>query len=98
MSISRYKRSSRIRGGSILSTSDTNTRLRKAAESGRLSSRIHVSKENERLDILAGRYLGSSQYWWVIAACSGVGWGLQVPPGTRLIIPKDISQVEELIG
>ena len=98
MSSSRYNRSARIKGGRVLGTSDTTLRLRRATTTGFLSTRTHVSKENERLDVLAGRFLGSAQYWWVIAACSGVGWALQVPPGTRLKIPIDIGQVENIIG
>ena len=98
MGYSRYDRSARIKGGQLLGTSDTSLRIRRATVTGHLSTKTHVCKENERLDILAGRFLGSSQYWWVIAACSGVGWALQVPPGTRLKIPTDIGQVESLIG
>ena len=98
MSTSRYNRSSRLRGGNVLSSSEASTRLRKAAESGALSTFIHVAKESERLDVLAGRFLGTSQYWWAIAACSGIGWALQVPPGTRLRIPKDVAKLIEMVG
>jgi len=42
---------------------------------------------------LAGAIYQSSTYWWVIAAASGIGWGLQVPPGTVLRIPKNIGEV-----
>ena len=98
MAYSRYDRSTRLKGGKLLGTSDTSLRLRRATTTGFLSTRTPVSKENERLDILAGKFLGSAQYWWIIAACSGVGWALQVPPGKRLKIPTDISQVENLIG
>jgi hypothetical protein len=33
----------------------------------------------------------------VLAATSNIGWGLQVPPGTRLLIPIDIGRVMELV-
>jgi hypothetical protein len=98
MPTSRYNRSARLRGGNVISSSEVNTRLRKATESGALSTFTHVVKESERLDILAGRFLGTSQYWWVIAACSGIGWALQVPPGTRLRIPRDVAKMIEMVG
>ena len=58
----------------------------------------HVTSDRERLDILAGKYYGDGTLWWVIAAASGIGWGLQVPPDTYLIIPTDLSQISALVG
>jgi hypothetical protein len=57
-----------------------------------------TTKESERLDIVAGEYYGDGTLWWIIAAASGIGWGLQVPPGIELIIPSDIGQIEALVG
>jgi hypothetical protein len=51
----------------------------------------------QRLDTLAGKYYGSSQYWWIIAAASGIGWGLQVPPGTLIRIPESMSSAQNLV-
>jgi nucleoid-associated protein YgaU len=56
-----------------------------------------VLQEGERLDTIAGKVYGDGRYWWVIAAASGIGWGIQVPPGTVIIIP-DINQVAEYVG
>jgi hypothetical protein len=53
--------------------------------------------EAERFDILAGKIYGDSSLWWIIAAASDVGWGLQVPPGTRIKIPK-LADVQKFIG
>lgn len=53
--------------------------------------------EAERFDILAGQVYGDSSLWWIIAAASDVGWGLQAPPGTRIKIPK-LSDVQKFIG
>ena len=39
------------------------------------------------------RIYGSGNMWWVIAAASGIGWGTQVPPGTLLRIPTDLSMI-----
>ena len=55
-------------------------------------------KEGERLDTLANRFLGDGRLWWAIAACSQIGWGLQVPPGTIIKIPVNLSQVFGVIS
>ena len=98
MAQSRYRRTRRLNGGKQLGTSRVTGILHRAARSGKISCSTYVVAEHERLDILAGKYLGSGQYWWVIAACSGIGWWIQVPPGTRLKIPSDMSQVMNYIG
>jgi nucleoid-associated protein YgaU len=57
-----------------------------------------VVKEGERLDVIAAKSYGSSHLWWVIAAASGIGWGMQIPPGTLLKIPVSLSQVDMYVG
>ena len=52
----------------------------------------YSTKESERLDIIAGKKWGNGRLWWVIAACSNIGWAPQVPPGTLIKIPN-ISDV-----
>lgn len=54
-------------------------------------------QERERLDTLAGKYYGDGSLWWVIAASSGIGWGLQSPPGTLIVIPI-LSDVMRIVG
>jgi len=66
-------------------------------QQGRISVREHVLKEGERLDTLAGRTYGDARLWWLIAAASGIGWGLQVPPGTQLFIPTDLRQLSGVV-
>ena len=56
-----------------------------------------ILRERERLDVLAGQIYGDARYWWVLAAASDIGWGLQVPPGTLIRIPQ-LSDVINLIG
>ena len=80
-------------GKSYKKTNRINSRIRFAVQDGVIDVKAHVLEEGERLDSLAQAYLGSSEYWWVIAACSGIGWNLQVPPGTLLQIPNSISDV-----
>jgi len=54
-----------------------------------------VLNEGERLDTIAGRVYGNARLWWIIAAASGIGWPLQVPPGTQLLIPTDLKQTAQ---
>ena len=56
-----------------------------------------ILKENERLDIIAGKEYGDSTLYWIISAASSIGWGLQCPPGTLIIIPN-LSDVSKYLG
>ena len=56
-----------------------------------------ISTQADRLDTIAGEVYGDGRYWWIIAAASNIGWGLQVPPGTIINIP-DLKSVERLVG
>ena len=53
--------------------------------------------EGDRFDILAQTYYGDSNLWWIIAAASGIGWGLQCPPGTVIRIPTNASDAYGVI-
>jgi nucleoid-associated protein YgaU len=53
--------------------------------------------QGDRLDTIAGAVYGDGRYWWVLAAGSNIGWGLQVPPGTVISVP-DLKSVEALVG
>ena len=97
MAIKRYARSP-ILGGSQYGTSLAINAIKAAVAAGQLSVRIQTMQGEERLDVIAGRIYGDSQNWWIIAAASGIGWALQVPPGTRLVIPIDLAQVADIIG
>jgi hypothetical protein len=65
-------------------------------DDGQLSYTVKILKEGERLDTLAGSMYGDAGYWWVLAAASGIGWGLQVPPGTVIYIPN-LSEVLQYV-
>ena len=54
-------------------------------------------QEGQRLDQISGGIYGTSDYWWVIAAASGIGWGLQVPPGTIINVPNSLEEVLSLL-
>jgi hypothetical protein len=63
---------------------------------GRLESTTIFYKEGDRLDYFSQKYYGNGMDWWVIAAASGLGWWLQINPGTEITIPLDIKQVKSL--
>jgi nucleoid-associated protein YgaU len=98
MGVSRYSKVEKLNMGHQYGTQRSMYPLYRAVLAGLVLSTEHTAKEGERLDQLAGQYYGDATYWWVIAAASGIGWGLQVPPGTLLTIPKDIGQVEALVS
>ena len=98
MPISRYRRTGLLAGGKKHKTSNVHWIIRRAALSGRITSTPWIVKEGERLDTIAGRVYGDGTLWWVIAAASGIGWCLQVPPGTLLLIPKRLGQINALVG
>lgn len=75
-------------GQNFISKSNVNYKIFNAVELGLINSSTHVLEEGERLDYIAGLNYGDSSLWWVIAAASGIGYALQVPPGTLLRIPN----------
>ena len=93
--MSRYTEDPLI-GGIRYGTSDAIDRIRTAAASGQITTDVLTLTDGHRLDTLAGLLLGDGRLWWVIAALSGIGWGLQVPPGTRIVYPTDPRALEIL--
>ena len=93
MAINRYSFVNSVSIGNkvTLATNNVSVKIYRAANSGALPASKYVLQEGERLDVLSGRYYGDSQYWWVIAAASGIGWALQIPGGTLLRIPDSLS-------
>ena len=47
--------------------------------------------EENRIDVIAYKFLGSAQYAWVIAYFNQLEDGFSVPEGMRLRIPRNIS-------
>ena len=97
MALSRYRFSKKIRNGKYYGTSNVNAVIHKAVNNGSLDTSTIILAEGQRLDHIAMSSYGNSDLWWVIAAASGIGWGLQVPAGTLIFIPNDINQVYSLI-
>lgn len=98
MAFSRYRSSPILALGSQYGTNTSIAMVRKAVKQGLIPIvNSFVLNEGQRLDQLAGLYYKDSRYWWIIAAASEVGWGLQVPPGVIIKIP-DINAVSSIVG
>ncbi len=97
MTLRRYSRSTLVNGGRSFGTSRSAYLIHRGVESGIIEHRVHKTIEGDRLDILAGEFYGDGRLWWVLASASGVGWALQVPPDTIILVPN-ISQVSALVG
>ena len=93
MAISRYTFVNKLSfaNNNFYGTSHCSTKINKAVNNGLLTCEIYTLKEGERIDQIAFRYYGDASYWWVIAAASGIGWSLQIPPGTILRVPSNLS-------
>lgn len=96
MALSRYSFSKKIKRRKAFSSADT-FKIYQAVESGQLSTNVILLEEGQRLDHIAGINYNDSSLWWVIAAASGIGWSLQVPPGTVIRIPLNITEVYRLL-
>ena len=97
MSFSRYARTPLLNLGEQYGTAQGVATIRAAIAAGTIKTRETVLRGVDRLDTLAGAIYGDGRYYWVLAAASGIGWGLQVPPGTIIVIP-DLNDVAALIG
>ena len=93
MGIGRYTFAVAIDGGAGKSNPRISSKINLGVTTGAIPVTTRVLKRGERLDIIAGEVYGSSDYWWVIAAASGIGWGCQVPVGTILRVPTNLSQI-----
>jgi hypothetical protein len=96
MAFSRYSRTSILGLTKRFGTSTAIQSIRSGIDSGDIKIAKELTLQSDvRLDTLAGQHYGSAELWWVIAAASGIGWGLQVPPGTLIRIPN-IDDVAKL--
>ena len=58
-----------------------------------------ITREGDRLDLLAEQYYKSTDYWWVIATINNniTKGSLYPTPGTQLRIPQDINKIKRII-
>lgn len=97
MPFSRYSRSPRLDLGAQMGTSEAAAVIRSAIKNGTITFSQIVVRGAERLDTIAGDVYGDSRYWWILAASSDIGWGLQVPVGTLINVPS-LGDIAQLVG
>lgn len=83
--------------GKTKSNSECIAIIQRGIDLGEIDFEILTLGGNQRLDTISGQYYGDSSYWWIIAAASGIGWGMQITPGTLIKVPKNINQVLVLL-
>ena len=88
MTIKRYARAPTLGLGFRFGTSFAIPVIRENIANGNIRFEELTFDENERLDILAGKFYGDARLGWIIAAASGIGWIAQVPPGTLIRVPN----------
>ena len=96
--IDRYKRATKIRAGRAYGTYVAGNVIYRAYQQGAIDVEVMTLAESQRLDHIAGEHYGDGTLWWIIAAASRIGWSLQVPAGTRIVIPTDLGQIAALVG
>ena len=97
MAISRYSRDNLVNRSRAFGTAGGVNRIRQAIRQNLISLKEVTMNEDARLDVMAGREYGDASLWWIIAAASNIGWGLQVPAGTRILIPTALAQIADLV-
>lgn len=96
MQVSRYRSDPQISMGKQLSSASATRVIRERMGRGIRVIQTLILTGDDRLDTLAGSIYGNSKYWWVLAAASEIGWGMQVPPGT-IIKVVDLNSVFEYL-
>ncbi len=94
--IRRYTTSPIIGLGEFYGTSYMIPNLRENLDNGNIRYKEIILKEGMRLDVLAGIEYGDGRLYWIIAAVSGIGYGLAALPGTVIKIPN-LSDVVKFI-
>lgn len=97
MVFSRYARTRILGLSKRYATSFAIPAIRQNVENGNIRVDEIVLAERERMDTLSGKVYGDGRYGWVIAAASNIGWMLQAPPGTRILIPN-LEDVARFVG
>ena len=98
MAFSRYTRDSFTIDGKGFGPPRSLAVLRSAIADGTIPIvKTLVTTQSDRLDTLSGALYGDGRYWWVLAAASNIGWGMQVPPGIFINVP-DLKAVERIVG
>lgn len=97
MALRRYARTNILGANKQFGTSRAIQTIRSGIEVGTIRYTTQRVLDGQRLDSIAGSVYNNGKLWWIIAAASDVGWGLQVPPETVIRIPN-ISDIATLVG
>lgn len=97
MALSRYARTRLAELGRRYTTSFAIPAIRENIQNGNIRYEETVLEEDERLDILAGKIYGDGRLWWILAAASSVGFSVQCPAGTRILL-ANIEDCSTFIG
>lgn len=97
MATSRYLLTPKIDFNAQYGTSDTVSKIRAGIANNQIDVNVIFLQEVVRLDVLAGQYYNDGKYYWLISAASNIGWSLQVPPNTRIVIPN-LQQALQFLG
>lgn len=97
MALRRYARAPVLGINKQYGTSRAIMAIRNGIKTGAIKFSQRRLLEGQRLDSIAGEVYADGKLWWVIAAASDIGWGLQAPPETILRIPN-LSDVSNIIG
>ena len=55
---------------------------------------VIITKNTDRLDLLAHRFYKNRTYWWVLALANNLpGDTLYIEPGTQIFIPRNIQDI-----
>lgn len=94
----RYSNDFRINLGQQIGSASAVRIIRAAIKNGTLPiSRTITLTGSDRLDTLAGLIYGDAKYWWLLAAASNIGWGLQIPAGTLINI-VNLESASTILG
>lgn len=97
MAIRRYARAPVLGINYQYGTSRAIQAIRDGIKNGTIRYTKSEIVDGQRLDTIAGQVYGDGRDGWIIAAASNIGWMLQVPPGTILIIPNK-DDVKNVVG
>ena len=98
MAIRRYSRTIKLALGARYGTSDAILKIRRSRDLGLIPYKTLTIASAQRLDTIAGRELKDATLWWIIAAMSDIGWSPQVPPGTIIRVPTNLTSVSQALS
>jgi len=97
MTLRRYANDTIFGVNTFFGTARSTTIIRSGIRNNSIAYSTKLLSGRERLDTIAGVEYGDGRLWWIIAAASDIGWGLQPPPGTIILIPT-LESILEILG